>query len=139
MIKTPIPIFRAEPANNEMGFRFINPDQVRRYVGTLKGIFDVTIKIARRKRTLSQNAYYWIILKILEEHTGHRDEELHEIFKLKFLGASPIRYRSSQVYMIAPSTTKLTTKDFARYIDLIIQEAAEMGVAIPSPDKVTLS
>ena len=47
----------------------------------------VWIRIDTREPTRSeqQNKFYWLYLGMISESSGHRPEELHELFKGKFL------------------------------------------------------
>ncbi len=91
------------------------------------------IKVERLKnsRSRQQNSYYWAVaLKIISEATGHTEEELHEIFKKMFL-PKIFKKLGDKTVMISGSTTALSTDEFARYLDRIIAEVSEMGIAIP--------
>lgn len=95
------------------------------------------IKVERLKnsRSKQQNSYYWaVILKTISESTGHSEEELHAIFKKMFLPKIFKKFGKRTV-MISGSTTALSTDEFARYIDRIIAEAGQMGIAIPEAKK----
>lgn len=86
--------------------------------------WDIEVKPHTKKRTLSQNALMWKwldeVVKLVSDHTGHDNDEIHEIFKQKFLvpklidnfelGGEP--YRSW-------STKKLDKKEMSQYMEKI--------------------
>lgn len=93
----------------------------------------ITIEKERGTRTLRQNNYYWgIVLKYIAEYIGEREEDLHEIFKAKFL-KSRRQWRGAEM-TILKSTSDLTSDEFGIYIDRVIQEGAELGVVVPMAD-----
>lgn len=98
----------------------------------------VVIEVTEHKRTRSdlQNRYYWgVVLKYLSDETGHTQEELHEIMKLRFLKPVAMIF-NGVAYNIAPSTTKLNTGEFSTFIEQIRDFAsAELSCYIPSPDE----
>lgn len=96
----------------------------------------VTVKKARRTRSLAQNNYYFgVILTLISEHTGHSVEELHEIMKRLFLPPKIVEYRGKQIKM--PSTTTATnTLEFHEFVERVRAEAASMGIDIPDPSQV---
>ena len=94
----------------------------------------IIIEKERGTRSLRQQGYYWgIVLKYIAEYMGEREEDLHEIFKAKFL-KSRRQWRGAEM-TILKSTTELTSDEFGIYIDRCIQEGAELGVVVPMADK----
>lgn len=93
----------------------------------------VEIKQHKKTRTGLQNAYYFgVVLKTISEYTGNTVEELHEIFKDKFL--PKMEFEGFGVKKEVPvSTTKLNTHEFADYVDNILMLVSEYGLYIPSP------
>lgn len=94
----------------------------------------VTIEKVHNKRSLNQNAYYWVCLGIIAEHTGHSSDELHRIFKGLYLPKKQVILNNKK-YMLAGSTTDLTKGQFVEYMLHISAEAGQMGVSLPSPDE----
>lgn len=94
----------------------------------------VIVEKERGIRTQNQNSYYWgIVLKYIGEYMGEREEDLHEVFKAKFLKTRR-QWRGSEM-TILKSTTDLTSDEFGVYIDRCIQEGSELGVVVPIADK----
>ena len=81
------------------------------------------ISIFAKIRNSDQNAKYWVQLSILEQHTGHSKEELHDIFKYKFLSFDKMFFDSN--YKILKSTTKLSKFEFCEYLNKIQIFASE--------------
>lgn len=106
-------------------------DHLRKFKEGEKLIF--TLEKNKKSRTNKQNSYYWgVVLKLISEHTGHSDEELHELFKM-FLPRKFITYKGKEIE-ITVSTKRLNTLEMVTYIDKIIVEAGSMGISIPPPD-----
>lgn len=113
-----------------------NPRYVR---GSLAMYDDCEIRVVveRRKRSRSkeQNAYYWaVVLPEISLHTGHSVDELHLVFKQKYL-SEKILWRGGEM-KVAKSTAALSTNEFAEYLQNVILEANELGIEVPQADKV---
>lgn len=103
---------------------------------------EVELRIDRKHatRSLNQNAWYWgCIVQLVSEHTGYSPDEIHEIYKAKFLpkrlavlnGNGDIRGE----FVIGGTTTRLNTLEFGEYCESIRQWAAEeLDVVIPDPE-----
>src|ERR1700744_1450672 len=93
---------------------------------------DVIVHIERRKKSRSkeQVGYYWgVVLPYIAEHTGYLPEDLHEIFKSRFLRAKKT-WRGTAITTLR-STSDLSTSEMAEYLSSIILEANEMGIQVP--------
>lgn len=94
-----------------------------------------TLRIEQEKpvRSLNQNSYYWVYLKIISMETGNEPEDLHEFFKSKLL---PRKFtvihgkKKDHEIEIPKSTTDLSKADFAEYMEKI---CALTGVPLPDP------
>lgn len=85
-------------------------------------------------RTQKQNRYYWgVVLEVIGQYMGEHPEDLHEIFKAKFLKRKKLWRGVEQTVLV--STSRLNSDEFGEYIDRCIQEGAEMGVIVPQADK----
>ena len=110
-----------------------------RYVRTIIQGYEDTAKVRvviereRLNRTKKQNNYYWFGLGLIAEHCGYTTDELHEVFKARYLKTKRV-WRGADITVLR-STTELTSDEFGEYIDRIIQEGAELGVVIPMADK----
>jgi hypothetical protein len=95
--------------------------------------WDVSIEEHKAKRSTQQNRYYWSCLNILGKDNGDSPDDLHEFFKMDLLGLREIEYRGKTV-TVPKSTTKLSTKEFAVYMNEIIGQAFSIGVTLPTPE-----
>lgn len=107
---------------------FSNKKILSDYLHTIIGK-DITIEIERTtgKRSLSQNAFYWLYLGVIERETGNLASDLHEFFKRKLLPPVPKKILGTE-FKIPASTTRLNKHDFGEYLDKI---CAITGVPIP--------
>ena len=46
---------------------------------------DFVGEVEKSKRSLSQNAYYWVYLEVIAKETGNMSDDLHYFFKSKLL------------------------------------------------------
>ncbi len=99
----------------------------------LKTRVEVLVNIAKKKRSNPQNNTMWMWYPYLSEYTGYTEEELHEIFKAEFLGYD-IFYYMGIPFIKPKSTTKLTTKGMAGFLNRIDFIAQFLGVKLPHPD-----
>lgn len=107
------------------------------------GRFIVTISKYKKKRSLSQNAYYHAIV-VPAVRMGLIDmgfdadkldnESTHELLKAKFLKEDLGNEHGEFVTRIK-STTELSTTDFMNYVDDINRWSIEfLGFSIPEPN-----
>ena len=121
--------FRAVIENGKP--RIDTPESYNRYLSGFNEGEKIVIDIEKKKnkRSLSQNAYYWIYLGVIENETGNTADDLHEYFKRKFLRPQEKTILGVEMKLPA-STTNLSKHDFSEYLDHI---AAITGVPIPDP------
>ncbi len=126
--RIPSPSFRAWIESGELVFD--DPQAYANQVRKLEGErVSLTLKKFRKGRSLNQNAWYWAILGILQEHCGYEDaEELHNGLKARFLR----RHEDGPIATLA-STAKLDTLQFSDYVEKVRQLAAELGCVLPDP------
>jgi len=96
----------------------------------------ITIGDIGNKRSNNQNAYYWgCVLKLVAEHTGYSENELHEVFKNMFLPKKFVTINDRE-FEITKSTTQVKTTEFEEYVERIREYAgSELQVAIPLPNE----
>ena len=80
------------------------------------------------KRSDRQNRYYHLYLGVIARETGYTPNELHNLFKGKFLSSGIVEMFGDRVRK-TKSTTALNKSEFVEYI-MQIAEYCE----IPSPD-----
>lgn len=110
----------------------------QKYLDSLKGLVSIEIKERRAKRSLPQNAYYWLCLTIIGDELGYSKEEMHDLFGLEYRTVmSTITIPSTgevvEVKMVR-STTTYNKMEFAEYMEHVIRWAAQMGIILPTPE-----
>lgn len=88
-------------------------------------------------RTEKQNRYYrGLVCRLISEHTGFTNEEIHQFFRRMLLQYS--RKVGGKVYEFTRSTTELNWKEMTDYIEKIrtyVRESETLkSVVIPDPD-----
>lgn len=92
------------------------------------------IKVKKEKRSLDQNALYWLWLTCIQHESGNDKDFLHDFFREKYLP-----YREIEVFgklmKELTSTTKLSRAQFKEYLYYIqIFASVELGVVLPNPE-----
>lgn len=88
----------------------------------------VTITDQKPKRSTQQNNLYWLYLDLIEQETGNFADDLHILFKDKYLSKRRINVLGETVVK-QPGTAELTKSEFAEYLMKI-----ETDTEIPIPD-----
>jgi hypothetical protein len=97
--------------------------------------YTVEVKVKRERRTVSQNSLYWLWLSCIMEETGEHKDNLHELFKQRFLGVSERMVLGEYRISVPMSTTGLDTKEMGCYLNRVQQFAgAELGIVLPNPE-----
>lgn len=110
--------FHVKIVNNNITFKSeTHKEMFKRFLGQWNDR-EVGLEIIEKKskRSDQQNRYYWgAYLPILSSETGHTKDELHELFKAKFL-TKKISEVMSQKVRITKSTTELSKGEFSDFI-----------------------
>jgi hypothetical protein len=126
----PIPIFKGIIENGKL--KLSDKENFDLWVGSLDGKkVDVTVSQHSDSRSIKQNNYLWgIVYEAVAATTGFEPEEVHEIFKKKFL--SYTKMYKSKSYRFTKSTKELNTLGFSEYIEKIkMFSAKELSIYIP--------
>src|SRR3990167_2133220 len=123
------PQFSGEVKDGKLTIR--NRRQFDEWIKTLKGEVRIAVERARGKRSNLQNNYYWLCLNLISQETGNEANDLHRIFKARFLPRKSIKY-GKQIYKIPISTTALNKIEFGEYMSRISAEAGEYGITLPN-------
>jgi len=102
-------------------------------ITALSGIYDIDVKPHVKSRSTSQNRLMWMWLNLISKETGNDPDDLHNLFKIKFLGTEEKTLYGTKME-IPKSTTKLSTKEFTNYLDRIENLATDIGIKLPHPD-----
>lgn len=126
------PKFRAEIQDKKIVI--ISKKSFSQYIEKLKDKkVLITIEEEKTPRSLSQNAYYWVILRIISQDTGMNEDEIHSAMKMKFLRRNYVR--EDKKLETVRSTTSLSTQEFSEYIDRVKEFALDFfQIIIPNPE-----
>lgn len=95
------------------------------------GVYTLTIKRAKEKRTVAQNDLMWMWLACIESETGTAKEDVYNHYCKKFL-SKPDPMGDG---FINDTTSRLDTKQMAGFLTKIQADAAsELGIMLPVPD-----
>ncbi len=112
---------------------------------------------AKRKRTLTQNSYYWALLSELAGALGLSNDELHFQLLKRYSTPQPfatlehvdvskfMRYyeKRNQVdktvyYLFYTPSSEMSTTEFKRLLDGLISECQEVGINTLSAEELAL-
>ena len=115
--------------------RFNNLNKAIEY---LRPIFEkgkaVSISEVKERRSLDQNALYWLWLTCIENEQGQDKDDLHEYFAKKYLPMVEKKVFETIIYSKG-STKKLNTAEFKHYLDKIqVFSSSELSISLPNPD-----
>ena len=100
-----------------------------------------TCKPYRKTRSSQQNRYLWgVCYATILQHGGEAlagwtSEDLHEYFLGEHFGWETIEGFGRRRMKPLKRSSKLSTTEFAGFVDFIQRKAAELGIYIPSPDE----
>lgn len=97
----------------------------------------ISIEVYKKKRSLEQNSYYWVVVvKLISNHTGYTEDEVHEFLKSEFIGIKKVKIGGREIER-GKTTTDLTTTDFMGYVAEIQQWASEkLDLYLPDPSEL---
>ena len=97
------------------------------------GKYTLSIKKAVKKRTIPANNLMWLWFECIEKETGEDKNVIHDFYCTKFLRSTETI--KGQDCNIVRGTSKLTTVQFADFLDKVKAHAAEFfGMTLPIPE-----
>jgi hypothetical protein len=98
-----------------------------------KKLYTVEVLQKNPNRTISQNSLYWLFLTCIEEETGNNRDDLHDIFKYKFILPKEVNIFGEKI--MKWTTTDKDTLQFKQYLDKIqIFASTELSITLPNPE-----
>lgn len=103
------------------------------WLGVLEGEeVEITVKKKKNRRSLNQNAYYWVLVDILGEYIGYFKDEMHDVLKNKFAN-----YIDKNGFERTLSTAKMKSDRMTKYIeDIKAWAAIEYKKELPDPESI---
>jgi hypothetical protein len=95
----------------------------------------VTIEEAKSRRSDQQNKYLWGVCyaTLLKHLPGWDAQDIHEYFLGEHFGWETLEGMGKRRLKPLHRSSKLSTTEFAGFVDFIQRKAAELGVVIPDP------
>lgn len=105
------------------------------YISSLKADekYGVEVKLHKKNRSLAQNRTMWLWLDLIADYMGESANDLHDLFKVRFLGYEDVTIAGEEVRRIK-STTGLKPSEFSKYMSQIELVARELNIILPYPD-----
>lgn len=103
-------------------------------LGTLRnGVYDISIKAVKERRSLPQNDLMWLWLTCIEIETGTPRDDVYAYYCKKFL-ARPVTIGGKTEWVVG-SSSKLSKDAMTDFLNKIQADAAsELGITLPSPE-----
>ena len=121
----------------------------------------ITISEIKKKRTLSQNAYAWVLMHRLAENQRSTAEEIYQVMLQRYGLHVLVRVEAGQekaidLYQVRTvgqtskdgvdyaicsgiiGSSKYDTAQMARFLDGIVSECNELGIDTEIPDELTI-
>lgn len=99
-------------------------DKIIQYIQSKRLPFKVCVQDIEPTRSVEANDYYWVVLGIISEFTGHTTRFLHRHYKKEYN---------------IKTTTTLGRTEFFWYVEQICAEWAEQKFYIPTPDETVIT
>jgi len=94
----------------------------------------ISIKPKNMTRSSSQNALYWSIIDQVRHESANTKDAIHQFFQTEFLESKVEEFANKPV-LVLKSTTSLSTKEMATYLDEIITWVEnDLGIVLVLPD-----
>ena len=122
----------AQVENAKMQLTDAQQATIKAFLATRNGkAATVKLSVPQSTRSLKANALYWgPVLGTIAAETGNLTEDLHMIFKDKFLPRKFITLAGKELE-VKKSTADLSPKDFTAYImDIVAFAGTELGITI---------
>ena len=101
-------------------------------------VMAVEVKPHKRSRSAAQDRLYWMWEHVLADYIGYDEQELHLMFRERWLGYEPVIIRGVPVHTFK-STTELTVRQFTDYLNRVARLAYYLNVVLPQPDETDLA
>lgn len=127
-----------DPGTHRYKLKLKNETHFRHYIARFKGPVTIQVATSRPVRSMKQNRRYWggvigTALDEAESFTGHSKDELHEIFKQRYLTPVLAQFQGKEYPLW--STKNLTDGEFVEYCQKIEADLATMGIRVPTPSE----
>lgn len=96
--------------------------------------YEVVIRKKAKQRTTRQNRFYFgPVLECFSNWMGDTKDNLHKLFKVKFLGVE--KTIVDGVELVEPkSSADLTVEEFGLFLDKVSATALTLGITLPTPE-----
>jgi len=102
--------------------------------------WDLTATIHKAQRSRSVEKYYrGVVLKMIAEHTGDSEKDLHEVLLGEILGSQVVTILGHQKRVPVKRSGDMAPAEYMDFVDRVKALAAEhLGLYIPDPGEVLI-
>jgi len=129
--------FTFKANNGGMGFSDMTEVKFKDHLKTHQGLsYDI---IPRKvKRTLTQNAYFHVLIEHLSDYTGHAFDEMKTIVKRRHLKPVEIEAFGKKQMLLRP-TASLSNPEMSELIEKTLADCAWYGIEVPDRESLGYS
>ncbi len=115
----------------------VNQQLLSKYADLLTGekVLVTFEKFQPDKSAQARKYYHAGVVKPAAKQLGYDDEEMHEIFKLKFNKRMLVDRTTGEVFEVGGSTKPMKRGAFAEFVNSCIRWVSQAGVRIQSPEE----
>ena len=96
----------------------------------IKSNYKAEFSKVRRKRSLSQNSYLWLLLTIGEQETGNLKADLYSYFLSRYPVTKEVDI-CDEICIVQVTSSGFNSLQMSIFIEHIRRDLAEMGIATP--------
>lgn len=98
----------------------------------------LSLDFKKPSRTKLQLNYYWVIVGLLADYTGHTDEEMHEALMVLKFGKKTIKVGKDlvQVRKSISDNARFEKMLMAELIEFSLEKASELEIVVPSKESL---
>jgi hypothetical protein len=115
--------------------------QLNEAICYLTGLFEkgkpVKIEPAPEKKSLSQNAYLWLVFTHVGYETGARKDDMYYYWLGKFPKYKEV-YFKGELKLVPISLSSFSKEQTSRFIDEVVTDARIEGFQVPDPEDIKI-
>jgi len=130
-------MFSFKATNGGLGFADMTKARFKEHLKEHEGqTYDIMLR--KKRRTLTQNAYWHVLIGHLSDYTGHAFGEMKTIIKRRHL--KPIETEAfGEKQMTLPSSASLNNLEMSELIEKTLADCAWYSIIVPTREELGYS
>lgn len=117
-----------------------SPAYYQQCVDRLPAGQEVTVTVSTKKATRSEQQlrYYWVLMGLLSDHTGHEPEELHDYTMRAVFGSKLIVLNGKALHVrkSISNAAMMPKYEAQRVLEYVLELCADLGVHVPTLEEL---